>query len=315
MKRAIVLLNMGGPSDLDEVEVFLHNMFNDKYILTMKSDMLRAFVANRIISKRLNDAKENYKLIGGKSPLLGLTKELIAKFQDRVDDETLVLCAMRYTAPFAFDAIKEIIKQDIKEVYLIPLYPHYSTTTTLSSLNDFEEKLSKLQRKIVVKKLDKFYKNEKYNNAIISRIEEQIEGKKVENIDLIFSAHSLPQRLIELGDPYKQNVEDNVSILKGMLKDKGYNFRSISLAYQSKLGPIRWLGPALDSELKKYKKRNVLIYPISFIVDNSETDVELSIEYKELADECKIKNYSVCRCLNDSDLFVDALEEIYGKMQ
>jgi len=130
---------MGGPNNLQEVEVFLKNMFADKNILTMKSKLLRKFIGGMIVFSRTESAQEVYKKLGGKSPIVGHTKKLVKKLQDRVSDDVLVDFAMRYTPPFANEVIKRLDEENIKNIYLIPLYPQYSTTTTKSSLEDFRE--------------------------------------------------------------------------------------------------------------------------------------------------------------------------------
>jgi ferrochelatase len=128
--------------------------------------------------------------------------------------------------------------------------------------------------------------------------------------NLIFSAHGLPQKIVDAGDPYEKHVNEHVKILSDILKEQGVEFKSISLAYQSKVGPMKWLEPALDKELEKYKDQKVLIYPIAFIVDNSETDFELIIEYKEEADKIGIADYKVCKCLNYDEKFIKAIRDI-----
>ena len=138
-KEAIVLLNMGGPNNLNEVEMFLKNMFADKNILTMKSNLVRKIVGGLIVFNRTESSQEIYRRLGGKSPIVGHTKNLVNKLQARLGEEFIVDFAMRYTPPFALEVIERLNKEDINKIYLIPLYPHYSTTTTKSSLEDFEE--------------------------------------------------------------------------------------------------------------------------------------------------------------------------------
>ncbi len=212
---------------------------------------------------------------------------------------------MRYTPPRANECIEELEKKGIKDVVLLPLYPQYSTTTTKSSLEDFEESAN---GKFNIEVIDPFYKNTLFNEAVIDTIKNSVEDYNEYN--LIFSAHGLPQKIVDAGDPYQKHVQEHVEILSKNLEEKNIAFKSISLAYQSKVGPMKWLEPALDEELKKYKDEKVLIYPIAFIVDNSETDFELSIEYKEEADEIGIADYKVCKCVNYDDKFIEAIKDI-----
>jgi ferrochelatase len=139
--------------------------------------------------------------------------------------------------------------------------------------------------------------------------------EKYSEYELIFSAHGLPQKIVDRGDVYQKHVIRHVDILKDMMNKKDMNFSSVHIAYQSKVGPMAWLTPSLDEKLEELKGKKVAIFPIAFTIDNSETDFELEIEYREIAEEIGIADYRVARCPNDSDLFVDALDEIYHKMR
>jgi len=314
-KEAIVLLNMGGPNNLEEVEVFLTNMFNDKNIITVKSSLLRTFIATMITFTRTEKSQEIYRQIGEKSPIVGHTNKLVQKLQARLGDSVIVDFAMRYTPPFASEVIKRINEQNVEKIYLIPLYPQYSTTTTKSSLEDFEEQYHLRGGDAILVETKHFFQNNTYNRAIIERIKERISVSECKDFDMIFSAHGLPVKVIKRGDVYQRHVEKHVEILKQMLKDEGMEFSNVHLAYQSKVGPMEWLKPSLEDKLQEVKSRGVVIFPIAFTIDNSETDYELEIEYREVAHELGFKDYRVCRCPNDSELFVEALAEIYAKMR
>ncbi len=314
-KEAVVLLNMGGPNNLEEVEMFLKNMFNDKNILTMKSNLLRKFIASMITFSRTESSQEIYRQLGGKSPLVGHTKSLVEKLQKRLGEDVIVDFAMRYTPPFAPEVIERLNTQDVEKIYLIPLYPQYSTTTTKSSLEDFEEAYHDSKGNAVLVEIKHFFENTTYNKAILERIKEKMGEENYNDFDIIFSAHGLPQKIVDAGDVYQRHVERHVEILKDMLKQDGMNFHDVHLAYQSKVGPMEWLKPSLEDKLKSVRNRGVLIFPLAFTIDNSETDFELDVEYREIAEEFGFKEYRVCRCPNDSDLFVDALCELYEKMK
>jgi ferrochelatase len=314
-KEAIILLNMGGPNNLEEVEMFLTNMFHDKNILTMKSSLLRNFIATMITFTRTESSQEIYRKIGGKSPLVGLTKQLVSKLQERVGDDVLVDFVMRYTPPFAPEVIEKLNAAQVEKIYLIPLYPQYSTTTTKSSLEDFEEAYHKSGANAVMSETKHFFQNATYNKAILQRIKETMADAKFEDFDLIFSAHGLPQKIVDAGDVYERQVNKHVAILRSMLQEEGMFFHETHLAYQSKVGPMAWLKPSLEEKLKSVRNRGVIIFPLAFTIDNSETDYELDMEYREVAEELGFKEYRVCRCPNESELFVDALCEIYEKMK
>jgi ferrochelatase len=304
MKKALVLLNMGGARNKEELKVFLTNMFNDKNILTIKSDTIRSMVASLIVMMRHDKAWENYEEIGGSSPLHELTDKLVDKLQSQLPD-TYVTTAMRYTSPFAQTAIARIKEQGIKDVILLPLYPQYSTTTTKSSLDDFMQKAGD---DFNIEVIDPFYENKTFNKAICDEIVRV--QNKYNDYHLIFSAHGLPQKVVDKGDPYQKQVEEHVEILKEKLSHYAVNFKSINLAYQSKVGPMKWLEPSLDNMLKNFVGQKVIIYPIAFIVDNSETVFELEIEYEEMAKELGIKDYKVCKCVNDNDTFIEAIKDM-----
>ncbi len=303
-KKALVLLNMGGPRTKDELKMFLTNMFNDKNIITVKSSLLRKMIAFFIVKSRLNSAWENYEEIGGFSPINKITESLVEKLNNKFED-IYVTQAMRYTPPFAISCVDDLKQKAIKEVILLPLYPQYSTTTTKSSLEDFYEAS---KNGFNIKVIEPFYKNEKFNETIINELISNVEN--VNEYNLIFSAHGLPQKIVDNGDVYEKHVNEHVEILSNMLKQKGYNFNSINLAYQSKVGPMKWLEPSLETMLGKFENQKVLIYPIAFIIDNSETDFELSIEYKEVAHKLNILDYKVCKCVNDSVEFQDTIKQL-----
>ncbi|MRJ02328.1 MAG: ferrochelatase [Epsilonproteobacteria bacterium] len=308
MPQAVVLLNMGAPHNLEEVELFLRNMFNDPHILPIKSALLRKVVASFITKMRVKEAKKSYEELGGKSPLNDYTRRLVVKLERRLGGETIVRAAMRYTPPFVHGVIEELMEREIDEVYLIPLYPHYSITTTQSSLDDFYGEAKKMRFHARFYEVREFYDNEKFNDAVVERIEEALKGENFKEYDLLFSAHSLPKRFIEMGDPYLEEVQNHVELLKERI---GWRFNSIHLAFQSKIGPIQWLEPSLDEKLAQLKGRKVLVYPISFVLDNSETLFELHKVYRERARELGVQEYRVARCPNDSNTFVEALVDIY----
>ncbi|MCT7588460.1 ferrochelatase [Aliarcobacter butzleri] len=303
-KKALVLLNMGGARDKSELKMFLTNMFNDENILTIKNAFIRKMVASFITNSRLESAWKNYEKIGNHSPINPLTEQLVNKCNDKIENYKTYQ-VMRYTPPFAKEIISQMKKDGIKEVLLLPLYPQYSTTTTKSSLEDF---IKFAKNSFSISSIETFYKNDKFNECIVNEILNNVEDETSYN--LVFSAHGLPQKIVDAGDPYEKQMNEHVKILSEELQKRGKSFKSINLAYQSKVGPLKWLEPSLENMLKNFKNENVIIYPLSFIVDNSETVFELDIEYKEIAHEIGIKEYKVCSCVNDSDEFIEAIKDI-----
>ena len=303
-KQALFLLNMGGPNSIDEVELFLENMFADKNILTMDR-YTRKFVSTIIITKRLEDVKENYGLLGGKSPLLGLTKDLIAKLTPKLDMP--IYPVMRYVPPFSDLALKECKKNGVEELILFPMYPQYSTTTTLSSVEDVEARCTALEYTPKIKVIDPYYDDYDYIVASCEKIMEAMEGKETEEYDLLLSAHGLPLSIIKEGDPYQNQVEGNASAIKMYLHERGIKFHTIKLVYQSKVGSSAWLEPNLVDVLRNPRHRKVVIFPLAFTLDNSETIFELDIEHREIAEKIKYEDYVVASCMNDSNKFVDLI--------
>jgi len=300
-----MLLNMGGPNSVDEVEMFLKNMFADKNILTMDR-YTRKLVAGIIIYKRLDEVKENFvKYLGGKSPLPELTNRLIKKLELKLDMP--IVPAMRYVPPFATPALEEFKADGVEELILFPMYPQYSTTTTLSSIEDIEERCEALDYAPKITVIDPYYDDYDYIAISAKKIMEALDGKNSEDYDLLLSAHGLPISIIKAGDPYEKQVEANVSALKIYLYERGIIFNNIKLVYQSKVGSSSWLEPNLVDVLRNPYHRKVLIYPLAFTVDNSETVYELDIEHREIAEKIKYDDYRVAKCFNDDDAFVDLI--------
>ena len=285
----LILHNMGGARNEKELKEFLYNMFMDKRII---SSPIRYFLATLISNLRYKKVWKNYEKIGG-SRIYDITDSLAKKIEKISGIKTKY--AFRYTKPH----IKDILEDE--EIIFLPLYPHYSFTTYESSIDELKE------NNIKAKIIKPFYKNPKFNEIIKENILNSIDNPK--EWHLIFSAHGLPKKLIQKGDLYEAQVNEHVEILKQKLPQ----FKSISLAYQSRFGFSEWLQPYLHEELEKYKNENVLIYPISFMIDNSETDLELKVEYGHLAKEIGIKKYKVAECPNDSDKIAKFLVELINE--
>ena len=351
MKKALILLNMGGPNNLSEVKVFLKNMFNDPFILGIKSDFWRSVLAALIVKSRTAAARSNYEKLGGRSPICSITEALCErvnelarakfgaglKFEGAADagaanepprdissqskpsqeaqtqneapqdkrpiDELICDYAMNYTPPFAEDVFKKYA--DFDEIILMPLYPHFSKTTVQSSLCSAEAALKRLGIKNY-KIIDIFYDSAAYNEILLNLIAgcvAKFSADEISQISLIFSAHSLPVKMVAAGDPYEAQVEAHVEILKDLLAARGIKFKEIILAYQSRLGPVKWLQPNIADVLRNLKSKKALIFPIAFCVDNSETNFELDIFYRQLARELNYEYYEVCKCPNSREDF------------
>ena len=305
-QRGVLLLNMGGPNNIDEVELFLRNMFADPRILPM-APWMRRLIGNRIVRRRLHEAEENYRELGGKSPLTEITWSLAAKVE-RLSG-ILTRPAMRYVPPFASTALREFRAEGVDELILFPMYPQFSTTTTLSSLDDVRAQCDALGYYPTIRMIDPYYDEYDYLKIQAQLIAEAMTGARSEEYDLILSAHGLPMSIIHAGDPYEKQVEANVSALKIVLREMGIRFKRIRLAYQSKVGNAAWLEPNLADVLRRPENLKVLIFPLAFTVDNSETIFELDREHREIAEKIGYEDYRVAKCPNDREEFARFIGE------
>jgi ferrochelatase len=281
---------MGGARSKSELKEFLKNMFFDKRIIRSP---LRFILSPLIVFFRLNEAWKNYELIGG-SKIYEHTQNLVDKLNESSNGKYDLFFAMRYTSPRICDILDG---KNYDEILLFPMYPHFSSTTTLSSFDDADKFFKNKNTKVY--KIEHFFEDEEFNKTIVSSIKRYYQ----EGSHLIFSAHSLPLSIAK-NDKYEEHIRSHIEILKHMLKNEGLKFDGIHLAFQSKLGPVKWLEPSIDKVLRSIAPNPVLIYPISFTIDNSETDYELAIYYKNAAKEFGITSYNVCETQNNGEEFV-----------
>ncbi len=309
-KYAVVLFNLGGPDSLDAVEPFLYNLFCDPDIF--KIPIGQKLFAKLISHFRAPKVIEEYKLIGGKSPIGEWTEIQRTKLEKKLRSSISqidVFIAMRYWKPFTKEVTERVTKENYSKIILLPLYPHYSITTTGSSFNEWNRHYKNSKEKLIY--IKNYHLNEKYISSINQRIDETILNypENVRNdIHFVFSAHGTPLSLVKNGDPYSFQIKETV---EAVMRQRNYS-HPYHLCYQSKVGPMKWLEPATDEMIENLSKngiKNLLVIPISFVSDHIETLFELDIEYKHVADSCGIENYFVMNGLNDSDMFIDALED------
>lgn len=310
MQKSVILLNMGGPNNLDEVKLFLTNMFNDRNIIAAPNP-IRKMIAWMITRTRLSDAQATYAELGGKSPIIGHTERLVKALESKIDAK--VVYAMRYTPPFSTQVLEQIKENDA--IYAIPLYPHYSKTTTNSSFEDLYAEAKRLGIEDKIHTVAEYYKHPLYIDSIVARIAEALGDRDPSEYELVFSAHGLPQKVIDQGDSYQRHIRYTLHYARKALMLKGVNFHKTHLAYQSRLGPMEWIRPYLEDKLKTLTKKKVIIFPIAFTVDNSETEYELEIEYREIAEEMGFEEYIIAKAPNDHPKFVEALADIYREME
>ena len=306
-KNAVVLFNLGGPDSLDAVQPFLFNLFSDPDIF--KIPFGQKLFANLISKNRATKVKEEYKLVGGKSPINDWTelqrKNLEESFKSSGYDMD-VYVAMRYWNPLTEETVKKVESMNYDKIVMLPLYPHYSITTTGSSFNEWKKWYKGDKSKLIY--INDYYLNEIYIKAINERIDESLKKFTFsDEVQLVFSAHGTPVSLVKKGDPYSHQIKDTV---EAVVKARNYSHKH-HLCFQSKVGPMKWLEPSTDKMIEKLaseSKYHLLIIPISFVSDHVETLFELNIEYRHIADNCNIERYIVMEGLNDSPTFIEALK-------
>lgn len=310
-KRAVILLNMGGPTNIAGVESFLQSIFSDPLILRIKSRFIRKMVGSIIIAKRLESVKQNYQKIGGCSPLPTYTFAL-CKQLEKLDSSLVATYVMRYTPPLALDVLRSLRDSGIDDIVLFSMYPQFSTTTTQSSLLDIHTNLRALSYNPRISVIENFHDYVPFYELIADTITTTLGTRKPQDFTLILSAHSLPQKIVDQGDPYPKQCQKGVEILREIFAQRDIEFANIVLAYQSKVGPMRWLEPFTSDTIANASGQNLIIYPIAFTIDNAETIYELGIEYKDLAERVGVKEYLLCPCMNDSLPFA---KMIYALLQ
>ena len=310
MKKAVILFNLGGPDKLDSVEPFLFNLFNDPAIISIPS-FFRYPLAKFISKRRTPTAKNIYKEIGNKSPILELTTGQAKSLENNLSKKGNYKCfiVMRCWHPRASDVIKKVKEYNPEEIILLPLYPQYSASTSGSSINEWNDLCKKENYQIKTKTICCYPTENNFVKSHISLINKTLKSVENNNFKLIFSAHGLPESKIKKGDPYKWQVEETVKEI--MLKIKNENLDYI-ISYQSRVGPLKWIGPSTDEIIIQYskEKKGIVIVPIAFVSEHSETLVELDIEYKKLAEKNGCAFYKRVPALGIEENFIEGLAEL-----
>ena len=310
MKKAVILFNLGGPDKLESVEPFLFNLFNDPAIIDIPS-IFRYPLAKFISKKRASIAKNTYKKIGNKSPILKLTEEQAKSLEENLSEKGNYKCfvVMRCWHPRAADVIKKVREYNPKEIILLPLYPQFSATTSGSSINEWHNECKKENFEIKTKTICCYSTENNFIKSHVSLIEKEIIMVKDKNFKLIFSAHGLPENKIKKGDPYQWHVEKTVKEIMLKLENKNLDY---VISYQSRVGPMKWIGPSTDVEIIKYskEKKGIIIVPVAFVSEHSETLVELDIEYKKLAENNGCDFYKRVPALGSEENFINGLKKL-----
>lgn len=313
-KIAVVLFNLGGPDTPDAVQPFLFNLFNDRAIIDLPKP-LRYLVATLISKKRAPIAKEIYAQIGDCSPILPLTKmqaEGLAQLLTEANHKHayMVFTCMRYWHPMTKGIVNQVKEFDPDQVILLPLYPQFSTTTTGSSFNEWDKEARRQGLKAPTKRICCYPSQQQFVEAHASVIRPMLKlYREKAPLRLLFSAHGLPKKIVEKGDPYQNQVEQTVKAVVNELTEFKPDWQ---ICYQSKVGPLEWIGPSTDDEIAAAgeEKRAVMIVPIAFVSEHSETLVELDVEYRELAEEKGVPHYMRVPALGSTPQFLKALSDM-----
>jgi ferrochelatase len=325
-KIGVILHNLGGPTSLDAIRPFLTNLFLDPEIIRIPLPGIlgrlfpRRLFAEFVARRRTPKVRPNYEMIGGKSPLLersveqarALEAELNRRFAGTA--EFTVKLGMRYWHPFTSETADELRREGIKDIFLLPLYPQYSRTTTGSSFKEWRDlHRSRYARAFRVKSVKDYHLQRSYIDAINDRIDATLRDRFSEEerrgLHILFSAHGTPIADVEAGDPYSKQIAATVA---EVMRARGDDYPH-HLSFQSRVGPVKWLEPYTQDMLARLGAegvRSLLVVPIAFVTDHIETLHELDIELRHVAVEAGITKYEVMYALNDSPRFISALAEV-----
>ena len=303
-KTAVVLLNLGGPSSQEEVKPFLFSLFSDPAIITLPNPF-RYVLARLVTRGRLKEARHIYSLLGGGSPLLKNTQAQAQALEAELGNGFRVFVAMRHANPLTEQTIQEVEAYGPEEVVLLPLYPQYSTTTTESSFKAWKK--ASQNWKVSTQSVP-FYPGE---DGFIEAMKELTLpqyglAQKVGAPKILMTAHGLPEKVIKRGDPYQSQVEETARKLIEKLEIASLDS---TLCYQSRVGPLKWIGPSTEEEIVKasQEKRPLVVIPLSFVSEHSETLVELDITYRNLALEMGCPAYYRVQTVQTHPSFIGGL--------
>lgn len=314
-KTAIVLFNLGGPDTPAAVQPFLFNLFNDPAIIRIPNPF-RWGLAKVISKRRAPIAREIYENLGGGSPLLpntqaqarALETALISGEPEQQANDFKVFIAMRYWHPFADETVREVKDYAPDQILLLPLYPQFSTTTTGSSVTDWNRAAAKVGLDVPTKTLCCYPADPGFVSEVVTRLRKALDefAESDPKPRVLFSAHGLPKKIVEAGDPYQEQVEESTAAVVEAL---GLPDLDWIVCYQSRVGPLEWIGPSTESEIERAGKNKVplIVVPIAFVSEHSETLVELDIEYRELAEKEGVPKYVRVPTVDDGPAFIEGL--------
>lgn len=308
MKLAVVLFNLGGPDSPDAIEPFLTNLFSDPAVLTMPG-FIRKPLARFIAKKRAPIAREIYAKIGGSSPILPQTLAQADALERAISQhQTRCFIAMRCWKPFTHEAAAAVAAFQPDHIVLLPLYPQFSTTTTGSSLAEWKRVAALAGITAPTSTICCYPELDGFVTAVAGAVRDTMAGARPDlAYRLLLSAHGLPKRVIARGDPYQDQVERTAAAIVAKLGWADY-----AICYQSRVGPVEWIGPATDDEIRRAgaEGKGVVIAPIAFVSEHSETLVELDIEYAHLAHQAGVPDYRRVPAVSVRPDFINSLAEL-----
>ncbi len=314
-RRAVVLFNLGGPDCLRSVQPFLFNLFHDPAIIGLPGP-LRWLAAQFMSRRRAPKARAIYEKLGGRSPLLEWTEKQAAALEARLGDknQTKTFIAMRYWHPMSDETVRAVKLFNPDEIYLLPLYPQFSTTTTGSSIEEWHRAAQRTGLTAPTRSVCCFPTEPRFINAHAGLILAGLDTAPREHgVRLLFSAHGLPQKIIEKGDPYQWQVEATTAAVVEAIGQKDLDW---TICYQSRVGPLAWIKPNIDEELSRAARDGVavVVAPIAFVSEHSETLVELDMDYAEKARELGIPAFIRVPALGTNEEFISCLATLVDRL-
>lgn len=322
-KTAVILFNLGGPDQADAIKPFLFNLFRDKNIIAAPLP-IRYLIAKLISSRRDKEARQIYSLIGGRSPIVPNTEAQARALdavlnQDDGDTEYRSFVSMRYWHPFSDGVIDAVKAWQADRVILLPLYPQFSTTTVKSSIEDWKTGAVKKALMAETRTIGCYPDNSGFVGAYIDLIVPRLKAAAMDGKPrLLLSAHGLPKKIVDKGDPYPLQVEMTAAaIVDGLRQDKDCPDFDPVICYQSRVGPLEWIGPSTDKVILEAGKDQapVVVAPIAFVSDHSETLVEIDMEFRELAGENGVPSFHTVPAVADHPLFIKGLADIVTALE
>jgi protoporphyrin/coproporphyrin ferrochelatase len=318
-RLAVVLFNLGGPDRPEAVQPFLFNLFNDPAIINLPQP-LRWAIAKLISTRRAPVAQKIYEKLGGGSPLLANTEAQAGALQESISAngngaaEIRCFIAMRYWHPLTEQTVADVQAWNPDRILLLPLYPQYSTTTTESSIRAWRRTAAKAKLSVPTKAVCCYPVLDGFVAASAGLLRQTLRSMKDgPQPRVLFSAHGLPQKVIDRGDPYQYQVERTAAAIVAALPEEDFDW---TVCYQSRVGPLAWIEPYTEDEIRRAGVDGVplIVMPIAFVSEHSETLVELDIEYRELAEEAGVPGYERVPTVSNDPVFIGGLAKLVDEM-